>query len=48
MIVTSKMSKLDNKRILSKIDELNKYLSELEEIIPENLEIYKKDSIQIF
>ncbi|MBS3084473.1 DUF86 domain-containing protein [Candidatus Pacearchaeota archaeon] len=35
------MSKLDNKRILSKIDELNKYLSELEEIIPENLEIYK-------
>nr|AQS31272.1 hypothetical protein [uncultured archaeon] len=41
MIVTSKMSKLDNKRILSKIDELNKYLSELEEIIPENLEIYK-------
>jgi len=31
---------LDEKRILSKIDELDSYLKELEEIMPKNYEEY--------
>ncbi|HDN83089.1 MAG TPA: DUF86 domain-containing protein [Candidatus Altiarchaeales archaeon] len=34
---------MDKERILSKIDELDNYLMELEEIIPENFEIYRKN-----
>jgi len=36
------MSKMDNKRILSKIDELDQYVSELESIIPKDFETYEK------
>ena len=35
------MLKMDKKRILSKIDELDSYLDELDNIKPENLEEYK-------
>jgi uncharacterized protein YutE (UPF0331/DUF86 family) len=34
------MSKLDKNRILSKIDELDKYLGELEEILPKDFDEY--------
>jgi uncharacterized protein YutE (UPF0331/DUF86 family) len=35
------MSKIDKERVLSKIDELDNYLKELEQIIPKSLEEYE-------
>ncbi len=32
-----------NERIKDKIDEIEKYIAELEEIVPKHLEDYKKD-----
>jgi 5'-deoxynucleotidase YfbR-like HD superfamily hydrolase len=39
-IIWREFSMLDEKRILSKIDELDSYLKELEEIMPKNYEEY--------